>query len=233
MCALEQVCVCVCDQKKECMYVCVWKKVCVCACSNRVVLLLREEECIHTRPNKQKYTLFLSVCARVREEECVYPCSIKPKYTLFFSEQKIHTLPLCVCARKRGRVCIFVCLSECVCEVATISRRPTNCRSLLQNIVSFLGLFFQKRPIISRSLLIVATPYALLNSFVCMSFCGRLCTRVRVSEAENVCTCALQQVWKSLCLCVCTYVRVCLRESECFWWAKTVSSHLECALVHL
>jgi len=44
-------------------------------------------------------------------------------------------------------------------EVATISRPPYNYRSLLQNIVSFIGLFCKKRPIILRSLIIVATLY--------------------------------------------------------------------------
>jgi len=49
-------------------------------------------------------------------------------------------------------------------EVAALSpfagRFSQNYRSLLQNIISFIGLFCQKRPIILRSVLLEATPYS-------------------------------------------------------------------------
>ena len=61
-------------------------------------------------------------------------------------------------------------------------------RSLLQNIVSFIGLFckrdlsfyiLQKRPVILRSVLIVATPYfvAKVGSFAEYKMIGLFCKR--------------------------------------------------------
>jgi len=176
-----------------CLWVCVFVRVCVCMCLRACALALCLGE-----------SAILSIAGW------------------------ICTLPVCLCENESMyvRACEYVC----VCQsqggfahygVATISR--------LLNIIDLFGkralkrvAILQKRPIILKSLLIVATPYRCVcerkNENVCVFVCVYLCVCVYVYACVRVRARILPRILVSLPssrlsddFALCRYVCVCVR----------------------
>jgi len=118
---------------------------------------------------------------------------------------------VCVTGGGRGRGGLVVS----VYGVATISRLK------LQVYFAEYSLFYrallQKRPIILRSLLIVATPYVPISLVVSvsmsvsMSVRVRVCVRVCVFVCVYVCAFVCTRLHLSLCVYVAVYSHTCVR----------------------
>jgi len=198
-----RVCVAVCAREFICVGVgvsCACACACVCVC---VCVCVRV--CVIARFLSLDFQLFqrcMYVCVCVRVCVCVCSCVCMCVY-------------VCVCACVSVRVCVCVCVCSCVCVFLCVCVRfCVVIRSLsLDFQVSFAkepykrDYILQKRPIILRSQLIVATPpyvltyidFNVMIRFLSLDF--QLCKECMY---VYVCVCVL------VCACVCVCVYVCV-----------------------